>query len=865
MWFKCLLYFGLTSLIGCEKSFTVVLDTTKSMLEEIVTIKVNLQSIVNMSGSDISNYILVPFNDPDVGTPIIVPTLPQFLTAVNAITVSGGQKCPENSLAGIEKALQISKPKSTIFMFTDAYAKDVSKLQSVETLCRSTRSQVMIFLSGFCSPELSPGVTDQVYYDVAKACSGSVLLLDTASLRQAFTFMKEVINETWTDIITYETFTENKQLTFSVDSFTKTWLLVVSGDNPRVDLTIPNTNQSVDKILDTRTTQVLRLSEPSAGEYTISVRCRNKTSATLYKRYELPLRFGFSTKTPRSMNETSTQPMPGRPNKILIDASQSKMKLEAIHLQVTNEVEKKVLELKENPSDLYLTEAFVGSDQEFRLWIKGYDLDTLKEIVVSSQSFVPQQVAVMDTTWIKPESQILDTEVKTIEFGFNATFACKVTGYPAPEVSWVNEEGETLPSETILLEVPSLYISYVTIENVTANSTIYCKSKNSEGDDSQSINFNVHRPYTFEVLQTPEDQTIEYGGEGKLFCQVSAYPVAETKWYHNDTIVTSSDEIQVDSETNALWIKNMTLNTYGEYKCELKNEVNEKTFTAFVNISGIEAPQVAVDTTNVVLKLGDWSYLECRIIKGKPSPMITWTFRSEDGYEFASLPDGVVADDGKLKIATAQPNHKGVYRCEASNVEGHHSADITVQLQYPPTITNGDQHTLTVKEEDDVVLPCKVDASPPATVRWEMSQDDVIISLDDRHRTDHRYTHRFKALWKDSGNYHCIAENSIGRAEKTITVNVLVAPYIEAPKEKTVLARTGGNLVLTCNVLFGNPVPSTKWEFIATDSSTKILLRGNSSSLLHLNNVSYKNEGSYLCIADNTVGNDSINIYVKIQ
>lgn len=61
--------------------------------------------------------------------------------------------------------------------------------------------------------------------------------------------------------------------------------------------------------------------------------------------------------------------------------------------------------------------------------------------------------------------------------------------------------------------------------------------------------------------------------------------------------------------------------------------------------------------------------------------MITWTFRSEDGYEFASLPDGVVADDGKLKIATAQPNHKGVYRCEASNVEGHHSADITVQLQ----------------------------------------------------------------------------------------------------------------------------------------------------------------------------------------
>ncbi|XP_022823933.1 hemicentin-1-like [Spodoptera litura] len=802
---------------------------------------------------------------PDVGTPIIVPTLPQFLSAVNAVTVSGGHRCPENSLAGIEKALQISKPQSTIFMFTDAYAKDVSKLHSVENLCRSSRSQVMIFLTGFCSPELSPGVTDQVYYDIAKACSGSVLLLDTASLRLAFSFMKEVIYETWTDIITYDTFTENKQLTFSVDSFTKTWLLVVSGDNPRVEITIPNTNQTVDKILDMRNTHVLRLSEPSAGEYTISVRCRNKTAVTLYKRFELPLRFGFSSKTPRSMNETSSLPMPGRPNKILIDASQSKMKLETIHLQVTNELEKKVLQFEEQPSGLYLAETFVNSDREFRLWIKGYDLDSLKEIVVSSQNFVPQQVAVTDTTWIKPQSQILDTETKTIDFGFNTTYACKVTGYPAPNVTWVNDEGEILSSETILLEVPSLYLSYVTIENVTVNSTIFCKSKNPEGEDSQSINLYVHRPYTFEVLQTPQDQTIEYGGEGKLFCEVSAYPVAETKWYHNDTEVTSSDEIQVDLETNALWIKNMSVNTYGEYKCEIKNEFNEKIYTAFVNISGIEAPQLAVDTANVVLKLGEWSYLECRIMKGKPSPMITWTFKSEDGYEFSSLPDGVVADGGKLKIATAQPNHKGVYRCEANNVEGHHSVDITVQLQYPPMISNGDLHTLTVKEEDDVELPCEVDASPPATVRWEMSQDDVIISLDGRHRTDHRYTHRFKALWKDSGNYHCIAENSIGRAEKTITVNVFVSPYIEAPKEKTVLARTGGNLVLTCNVLFGNPVPSTKWEFIATDSSTKILLRGNSSSLLHLNNVSYKNEGSYLCIADNNVGNDSINIYVKIQ
>lgn len=48
-----------------------------------------------------------------------------------------------------------------------------------------------------------------------------------------------------------------------------------------------------------------------------------------------------------------------------------------------------------------------------------------------------------------------------------------------------------------------------------------------------------------------------------------------------------------------------------------------------------------------------------------------------------------------------------------------------------------------VKEGDNVELPCDVTASPEAVVRWEMSQDDVIIPLDQRHVTDDQNTHRY--------------------------------------------------------------------------------------------------------------------------
>lgn len=57
--------------------------------------------------------------------------------------------------------------------------------------------------------------------------------------------------------------------------------------------------------------------------------------------------------------------------------------------------------------------------------------------------------------------------------------------------------------QNLLLEIPALYISYVNIENPTTNTTVYCKPKNIQGEDLCSLNVFVHRPYTFNVIQTP--------------------------------------------------------------------------------------------------------------------------------------------------------------------------------------------------------------------------------------------------------------------------------------------------------------------------------------------------------------------------
>ncbi|KAJ0172648.1 hypothetical protein K1T71_011787 [Dendrolimus kikuchii] len=464
----------------------------------------------------------------------------------------------------------------------------------------------------------------------------------------------------------------------------------------------------------------------------------------------------------------------------------------------------------------------------------------------------------------EPKVEIIKMEKNIVDYKSDIRIASKVTGYPKPNIHWEDSTGAELLSEDSLLEIPYTYISYASIKNMVTNMTIQCKADNSEGDSSQSLDLYVNRTYSFEVLQTPEDTPIEFGTEGKLYCEVDAYPEASINWYHNDSLITDTDNTKWVPDENALIIKNMSILDPGEYTCEVKNDVKTKAFTAQVDITGLETPKVDLEKSELVLTSGESVEIECRVIKGKPSPKVTWLYKSENSYDFDYIPTGVSSDDGKLKIESAQLKHEGLYKCEASNFIGEDFGELAIKVEFSPIITNDEETTMVVKEGDPVEMSCNVTASPKATVRWEMSQDDIIV-LDERHTTDDRYTHRFNALWRDSGKYHCIAENKIGRADKSINLIVLVAPYIETPISKNVTARIGDEVMLLCNVLFGNPVPAVKWEFISTYSTAIVLKRGKSTNTLHLMNLTQANEGTYLCVAENSVGIDRIKYHLQVR
>ncbi|XP_077186956.1 von Willebrand factor A domain-containing protein 7-like [Paroedura picta] len=189
-------------------SLTFAIDTTGSMSNDINQVKdVSLKLLRKYSGSPDApyNFILVPFNDPDVGPVRITHNVNTFESFISSLRASGGGDCPEMSLTGLKLALQESKPRSKIFIFTDAGAKDASLLDEVKVLIDSSKSEVNAALTGYCSSrkrrsidEGSPKASDRRYsnlYEELTAYSGGYYVMTTKSqLNQVLGIMELSLN-----------------------------------------------------------------------------------------------------------------------------------------------------------------------------------------------------------------------------------------------------------------------------------------------------------------------------------------------------------------------------------------------------------------------------------------------------------------------------------------------------------------------------------------------------------------------------------------------------------------------------------------------------------------------------------------------
>ncbi|XP_022792170.1 neural cell adhesion molecule L1.1-like isoform X2 [Stylophora pistillata] len=214
-------------------------------------------------------------------------------------------------------------------------------------------------------------------------------------------------------------------------------------------------------------------------------------------------------------------------------------------------------------------------------------------------------------------------------------------------------------------------------------------------------------------------------------------------------------------------------------------------------------------------------------------------------------PRGVPGPQGKRGIR-GPPGPLGKSAPQRTNQSGGG------QLEFPHFISKPSS-TITVKETQNVLIPCKANGFPQPIITWY--KNGHLIEQDRRYFREKSL--KLKNIqFEDRGVYNCTAENLLGRVELSVNVSVKVpAKFVTEPK-RSVTAYKTWDTVLQCDI-FGYPSPVITW----TRSGRQLPINRHviNGSELTIQNTIEDDDGPYVCHGTNRLANVMRVVWVFVK
>ncbi|XP_066148461.1 tyrosine-protein kinase-like otk [Euwallacea fornicatus] len=456
----------------------------------------------------------------------------------------------------------------------------------------------------------------------------------------------------------------------------------------------------------------------------------------------------------------------------------------------------------------------------------------------------------------------MDQEVKK---GGTAFFHC---AYQKAEVlEWYFKEGKPLKNnERITIHSNgTLQINDIRDSDEGWYNCVGIKSDSTEIPQSYTADLRVAYldPFTSASFEPPLPQGDRKVVGEDLFFQLTcleprSLPLAK-KWWQNSAGHTISDRGDIYVDDGRLIIAKAKIAHMGKYTCVAEN-IAGKTEKS-VNVVVTTKPIVLQDPSSVTVDEGEKSILTCQYNASHPEyTTVRWR---KDGkplrHEFDENSSShqrirVYKHNGTLVIHSSQTSDRGEYVCEVvtEGFEPVSSQPATIsvieQLRFAPPPVNK-------KLELDSVakVHCKAQGTPPPLIRWE--KEGVSLENSPGHITDMNGTLHFnKVTSKDKGKYNCVASNSQGTINASITIDVVVAPRFVVPPQTPVNANTGEAVTIDC-IVQGDPEPTIQWDKNLKMNDfdlTRFAVLPNGS--LHISEVYPDDQNKYGCTAGNSAG-----------
>jgi len=297
-----------------------------------------------------------------------------------------------------------------------------------------------------------------------------------------------------------------------------------------------------------------------------------------------------------------------------------------------------------------------------------------------------------------------------------------------------------------------------------------------------------------------ENVTVSFGRKAILKCEVENLRNYKVAWVRVDTqtiltihnnVITRNPRISLSRPGENKWYLHMNSvqeNDRGWYMCQINTD-------PMVHRSGyleVVVPPKIIQRgpSDMVVREGENVTLACDA-NGYPPPHIVW--RREDGDDIVIQGKKVnIIEKARLRLEKISRLNMGDYLCVASNgIPPSASNRFSVRVQFPPMFWIPSQLEA-VYLGQDVTIECHSEAFPKSINYWVNNKGAMLVSNEkyEAVSVDSGYKvfmklHIRNVTKRDFMEYRCVAKNSLGHSDGSITLYEVAAPTLATTSTTT--------------------------------------------------------------------------------
>ncbi|XP_015602883.1 kin of IRRE-like protein 2 [Cephus cinctus] len=265
--------------------------------------------------------------------------------------------------------------------------------------------------------------------------------------------------------------------------------------------------------------------------------------------------------------------------------------------------------------------------------------------------------------------------------------------------------------------------------------------------------------------------------------------------------------------------------------------------------------------TNVTARAGEIASLTCTARYGNPSPLIKWYLGETELRTLRPQTNSTEPDNPRTwstkstcEILAERSRYGQPIRCVAihpayANPTMSSSTEVRFDVRYAPETRLVGVPTGQLEEgRNQLEIRCLADANPPASILWRKTKGTGITEV-----ASIGETLTFTPIFRDhAAVYICEAANTEGESSPvSVQISVNYPPKIISAGPDhftTALLYTGTSFECHADAM---PPAEYRWAQIFTDGRPPV--ECGSGPRLILNNVTYEQQGQYICLASNKI------------